>query len=75
MLLESCEETSDFGPQEAIPEFVTRLDEFRREHRYPDLIVVGTAHCGRTLIGIEAKADEPFGSKDVGSYLSSAPSY
>jgi hypothetical protein len=71
-LLESCERTSDFRPQEANPELVTRLDEFRGEHRNHDLIVIGNARGGRTLIGIEAKADEPFGSKDVGSYLRSA---
>lgn len=68
-LLESCEHTADFRPLYAIPELVTRLDEFGGEHRNHDLVVVGTARGGRTLLGIEAKADEEFGSMDVGPYL------
>src|SRR4051794_23324222 len=52
--------TADFQPIYAIPELVTRLDEFPGEHRNHDLVVVGEARGGRTLIGIEAKADEAF---------------
>jgi hypothetical protein len=68
-LLESCEQTANFRPLYAIPELVTKLDEFRGEHRNHDLVVVGIARGGRTLLGIEAKADEPFGSMRTGVYL------
>jgi hypothetical protein len=69
-LLEGREETAGFRPLYAIPELVTRLDEFRGEHRNHDLVVVGVARGGRTLLGIEAKADEAFGPP-VGAYLRS----
>jgi hypothetical protein len=69
-LLESRAETRRFQPEFAIPEFVTRLDEFRGEHRNHDLIVVGEAERGRTLIAVEAKADEAFGPT-VGAQLAS----
>jgi hypothetical protein len=71
-VLESRDHTADFQPIYAIPELVTRLDEFRGEHRNHDLVVVGVARGGRTLIGIEAKADEPFGTQAVGTYLKTA---
>src|SRR5918992_3725007 len=71
-ILESSDHTADFQPVYAIPELVTRLDEFRGEHRNHDLVVVGVARGRRTLIGIEAKADEAFGTQTVGTYLTSA---
>jgi Domain of unknown function (DUF6946) len=60
-LLESRPETSDFFPRVAVPECVTRIDEFAGEHRNHDLIAVGEARGGVTLLAVEAKADEPFG--------------
>jgi hypothetical protein len=48
---------------------VTRLDDFRGEHRNHDLVAVGEAAGGRTLLAIEAKADESFGNHTVESYL------
>src|SRR5687768_2871539 len=71
-VLESSAHTADFRAIYAFPELVTRLDEFRGEHRNHDLVVVGVARGGRTLIGIEAKADEAFGTQTVGTYLKSA---
>jgi uncharacterized protein DUF6946 len=68
-LLESHELTRGFMPELAIPEWVTQLDDFEGEHRNHDLIVMGNAAAGRTLVAIEAKADESFGSHTVGDYL------
>jgi hypothetical protein len=69
--LGSRDETADLRPIYAIPELVTRLDEFGGEHRNHDLVVVGVARGGRTLVGIEAKGGESFGSV-VSDYLRSA---
>jgi hypothetical protein len=68
-LLERRAATSDLRPLFAMPELVTRLDEFNGEHRNRDVIVLAESRGGRTLIGIEAKADESFGSAAVGPYL------
>lgn len=70
--LDSQRATTDFQPLYAIPELVTRLDEFRGEHRNHDLVVLGMAQGRRTLIGVEAKADEAFGSMTVAKYLTGA---
>lgn len=68
-LLASNPATQDFSPELAIPEFITRLDDHEGEHRNHDLVVTGAAAGGRTLLAIEAKADESFGSHTVRSYL------
>jgi hypothetical protein len=67
-LLDGHELTRAFEPELAIPEHVTRLNDFGGEHRNHDLIVVGSAAGGQTLFAVEGKADESFGST-VGSYL------
>ena len=67
-LLESRTETGDIRPLFAMPELVTRLDELRGEHRNHDVIVLAESRGGRTLIGIEAKADERVGPT-LGPYL------
>jgi hypothetical protein len=71
LLLESAEQTSSFWPFYAIPEMVTRLDEFGGEHRNHDLIAVGVARGGPTLVAVEAKAREQFGPI-VGTHFESA---
>src|SRR5689334_16496467 len=43
------------------PSSVTRLDEFGGEHRNHDVVAVGLANAGRTLVAVEAKAREQFG--------------
>ena len=68
-VLNSHELTRAFRPELAVPELVTRLDDFRGEHRNHDLVVVGEAAGGRTLLAIEAKADESFGDHTVDAYL------
>jgi hypothetical protein len=68
-LLESHELTRNFAPTLAIPEWVTRLDDYAGEHRNHDLIVIGTAVGGPTLLAVEAKADESFGDHTVFEYL------
>lgn len=68
-LLDSHELTRNFTPTLAIPEWVTRLDDYAGEHRNHDLIVIGDAARGRTLFAVEAKADESFGDHTVVDYL------
>jgi hypothetical protein len=52
-----CNFQMDFG----IPEHETKLDGFKGGYRNHDLIISGTSAGGRTIIGVEAKVDEPFG--------------
>jgi hypothetical protein len=66
-LLDSCELTRGFVCDEAFPEHVTRLDDFRGEHRNHDLLVIGSTGGGPTVIGVEGKNDEVFGDI-VGEY-------
>jgi len=54
--------------EEALPECATQLDDFEGETRNCDLVVVCQAATQRIVIGVEAKADEPFGSSTVGDY-------
>jgi Domain of unknown function (DUF6946) len=68
-LLNSRGPTCGFQPHVAIPELVTRLDDLGGEHRNHDLIAVGEAEGGVTLLAIEAKADESYGNNTVESYL------
>jgi hypothetical protein len=68
-LLETHELTRDYAPVLAIPECVTKLDSYAGEHRNHDLLVVGVAAGGNTLLAVEAKADESFGDHSVGDYL------
>lgn len=60
-LLHSHMELRGFEAEWAVPEFETKLDHFRGNGRNHDLIIVGTVNAKRTLIAIEAKADESFG--------------
>jgi hypothetical protein len=53
---------------EARPECIIELDDFRGEHRNCDLVVLCRAGKQRIAINIEAKADEPFGDSTVGAY-------
>jgi hypothetical protein len=53
---------------EARPECIIDLDDFRGEHRNCDLVVLCRAGTRRIAINIEAKADEPFGDSTVGAY-------
>ncbi len=62
-LLEGSAVTRGFVPELAIPEFVTRLDDFLGEHRNHDLVLVGVSDENKVLVSIEAKADEPFGDE------------
>ncbi|MFZ4580839.1 MAG: DUF6946 family protein, partial [Myxococcota bacterium] len=45
----------------AEPELETRLDDFRGNGRFHDLVAHGVGPAGRTLVCIEAKTNEPFG--------------
>lgn len=59
--LASHADTSAFTAWEAQPEHVTTFDDAGGEGRNHDLVVVGAAAGGATLLGVEAKAGEPFG--------------
>lgn len=43
------------------PEVVTKLDDYRGGKRNHDLVLIGQAGGVRTLVAVEAKADESFG--------------
>lgn len=60
-LLDSTPQTTGFRAWDIIPELMTPLDGFRGESRNHDLIAVGSATGGPTLLAIEAKAGEPLG--------------
>jgi hypothetical protein len=68
-LVDGHDSTRGFRPTLAIAELVTPLDEFRGENRNHDLAVEGEGPSGRTLLAVEAKADEAFSSHTVESYL------
>jgi hypothetical protein len=53
---------------EAKPECVIELDNFVGEHRNCDLVVLCNVGGKRTVITVEAKADEPFGDV-IGEYF------
>ena len=67
--LSSHSDTVGFVAWDAIPELVTPLDAERGEARNHDLVVVGVANGAATLVGVEAKAGEPFGDKTVAQRL------
>ena len=58
---ESYPLTSAFFPELGIPEYITRLDNFKGEHRNHDMILIGHSGRNKLLVSIEAKADETFG--------------
>jgi len=60
-LLDSHVQLQGFEVEWAVPEYETKLDQFRGNGRNHDLIIVGTVKAKRTLVAVEAKADESFG--------------
>ena len=62
-VLDSNPDTSQFVALDVLPEHVTPLDEYRGEARNHDLIAIGRAAAGPTLLAIEAKALEPLGPR------------
>ncbi|WP_342565248.1 hypothetical protein NST84_08960 [Paenibacillus sp. FSL R7-0345] len=60
-LIDSHQDIKGLIPEIAIPECETKLDAFNGNGRKHDLIVYGKTSDKKTLISIEAKADEPFG--------------
>jgi hypothetical protein len=52
---------------EAKPECIIELDDFVGEHRNCDLVVLCSVDAKRTVINVEAKADEAFGDL-IGEY-------
>jgi len=59
-ILATHSDTEDFLAEWAIPEYETMLDANRGKGRNHNLIIYGSAAGKKTLIGIEAKVDEPF---------------
>ncbi len=58
-----------FSPAFGIAEFRGGLDGFKGNTRNHDLIVLGTSAINvRTLVAVEAKADEPFGTDLIEGY-------
>lgn len=62
-VLDSHPDTAGFVALDVLPEHVTSLDEYRGEGRNHDLVAVGRAAAGPTLLAIEAKALEPLGPR------------
>lgn len=60
-LLDSHIDLLGFEAEWAVPEYETKLDQFRGNGRNHDLIILGAVNAKRTLIAIEAKVDETFG--------------
>jgi uncharacterized protein DUF6946 len=60
-LLVSRPETTLFACGQARPEATIALDEHKGATRNADLLLLGEAAGGRTLVTVEAKADEEFG--------------
>jgi Domain of unknown function (DUF6946) len=59
-VLELVPATSGFTPEQGIAEAQTRFDEHGAPRNH-DLLLIGTAGGGRTVVGIESKVNEPFG--------------
>lgn len=70
-LLHSSERLTTLKLSRGIPELVTPLPE-RGEGRNHDLWLLGRTTQEQVTICIEAKADEPFGSKTIAEYRQSA---
>jgi hypothetical protein len=68
-LLRGRPEFEGFQPELALAEHRTRFDRFGGEARNHDLVLIGTARDERLVVGVEAKADEEFGSHCVGPYV------
>lgn len=47
--------------KEAVCELVSRIDHFRGKHRHHDQILIGYVGERKTVVGVEAKAEEEFG--------------
>jgi len=60
-LFKSHASTKDLVIETAVPEKQTILDGFGGEPRNNDLILIGKAGGAPVVVGIEGKADEPFG--------------
>ena len=61
--------TAGFVCGEVYGELETRLDDFVGGHRVHDVLAVGTASAGRTVLAVEAKADEAFGDATLAQRL------
>ena len=51
---------------------MTELDDFRGEPRNNDMVLLGDAAGRRIVVGLEAKADEPFGDI-IAEYIKGRP--
>jgi HD domain len=60
-LLDRCAALAGLKIEQAVVEQQTSFDHLRGGRRNHDLLVIGTAGGRRTVIGVEAKADEAFG--------------
>ena len=70
-LLDHDPATADLCIQGAVAEAQTSFDAWPGGRRNHDLLVTGEARGGKTTIGIEGKADEPFG-QTIESYYAAA---
>jgi hypothetical protein len=66
--LDAQPETRGYVAGRGFPEHKTVLDELAGETRNHDLLLVGEAGGRKTVVGVEAKADETFG-ETIGIYL------
>lgn len=70
-LLDSHHDTSGFIAERAVPEFVTKLDDFKGNGRNHDMVIWGNVSGQIALVSIEAKVDESFG-EIITNYVSSS---
>ena len=68
-LLNGCAETRGFLFHDAIAEKIVKLDDYPGGHRNSDMVVYGKQERRKIVVGVEAKADEPFDSRSVGAAL------
>ena len=71
-VLDTRPELKSFRPAYGFAEVKTALDDFPGNTRNDDLVLVGLAAGGRTVVAVEGKADEPFGSRTIGEEISKA---
>lgn len=64
-------ELLDFAPERGVVEAQTRFDSYRGGPRNHDLLLVGQAVGGKTVVSIESKVNEAFGDT-VGGYAKAA---
>ena len=72
-LLQSHAATRGFAPALVRPEVPLELDDSRGRTRHSDVLACGHAAGGKTLVAVEAKADERFDERTLADAVGGAP--